>query len=750
MDVTSLRLLVEEVITKKNSVHPLRADYGISPNALCPGKSTRTLEMPIDPSSPLARTCNICAILVHRNHLPQHEALHSATTENGLRLLDLQSLAGGYFCDLCGIAFRSRDNLYAHWRSSCAEIMANIEPGLELYLSDLELKAMVLDLLWRLRTVSRQAPLIAKKDSLEEMIPSEDCETTRDRSSHSSSLRTPESGKEPVLSSGDDEGKAIVYMDDYMNPADTVVDVDGELVNVISVDRGKWSIPENGKPLQCPDCFRQFANAGRLERHIAGFHSHYGAFKCPLCGHSFKYDYNLLYHYRHSCAYTKLLVGADVRKLLDAASLRKLVSHIKQSDPRLRPGRARLVNIKRRPSLRAVPRNIRALNTNTSNGTQKHLNEGIRCPVCGVVFYGQKSLDKHIGTVHLLNLNFLEKAITRENASPRSTCEATEARNVSLTSASKLPSEHDSTEEEDKPPVLEVEGPGEVPAAPTRCVDVNGEDIHDFDAEQLSELDVMFQKGELSVGDLVITSEDVQYRVSVGTHHGSQIVLERISPSDALRKKENVLIKPMVEDVSDRMPSLNSSHKVEIPDANLSKHRTRQLRDESERGEVVLEYAEEERSPLYVDQENVEGQYEAGQLHCEMDDSEEHDKRPIILLATEGEHFLEYFDDETSQCDGFVQYINDENGHHIIEFIEDGADIVQYLNTGDADDSEVMALLKSQTSSSAGSRISSPKLIISDTHESEGMLYIMFVIVRFSLDSFLFMSLFRTTTRLLF
>ncbi|KAK5966341.1 hypothetical protein GCK32_014122 [Trichostrongylus colubriformis] len=77
----------------------------------------------------------------------------------------MQSPVGGYFCDLCGVAFRNRDNLFAHWRSSCPKIMANLEPGSELYLSDSELKAMVLNLLWRLKRVSRQSPLRALRTS---------------------------------------------------------------------------------------------------------------------------------------------------------------------------------------------------------------------------------------------------------------------------------------------------------------------------------------------------------------------------------------------------------------------------------------------------------------------------------------------------------------------------------------------------------------------------------------------------------
>lgn len=40
----------------------------------------------------------------------------------------------------------------------------------------------------------------------------------------------------------------------------------------------------------------------------------------------------------------------------------------------------------------------------------------------------------------------------------------------------------------------------------TKCVDVNGEEIPDFDAEQLSEMDLMLYTGQLTLGDLVITS----------------------------------------------------------------------------------------------------------------------------------------------------------------------------------------------------------------------------------------------------
>ncbi|KAJ1353234.1 hypothetical protein KIN20_009828 [Parelaphostrongylus tenuis] len=106
------------------------------------------------------------------------------------------------------------------------------------------------------------------------------------------------------------------------------------------------------------------------------------------------------------------------------------------------------------------------------------------------------------------------------------------------------------------------------PAAPIRIVDVIGIDIADFDAEELCELDAMFQNWQLSVRDLVVTSR--------------------------------------------------------IRDTNLSKHKKLRLHDESERSNVVLECVKEERSPIYVNQENVEVQYESDQLQYEMADYKEH------------------------------------------------------------------------------------------------------------------------------
>ncbi|KAE9412899.1 hypothetical protein Angca_001871, partial [Angiostrongylus cantonensis] len=580
---------------------------------------------------PLARSCTICGILVHRNHHPQHEALHSATTETGLRLLDRQSPSGGYFCDLCGVAFRSRENLYSHWRSSCVEIMANIEPGSELFLSDLELKAMVLDLLWRLRRVARQTPLRAIRTS--SFISQS---TVVNFVFNSYTFRKRMCGRNGAINKS---WNSELYFSFVSSNAISKICIclPPTILSEVEYMAHASSIDQH-RDLCLLELYILWIICGRLERHIAGFHSYYGPFRCVLCGHRFKYEYNLLFHYRHSCAYTKLLVGADVRKVLDAASLRKLVSHIKQSDPQLRPGCSRLINIKRRPSLRAVPRNIRSVNTNVAKVKQKHrLNEGTKCPVCA----------------------------------PKLACSASEAENeysrsVFSNHPSKLPTEHDSAEEE-APPVLEVEGPSEVPVPPPRCVDVNGEEIHDFDAEQLSELDLMLHTGQLSLGDL----EDVEYRIAAGTRHGSQIILEK-----------------------SKSPC---TFEDQVPDTNSLNQETHQLQDELRNNDGVLEYVEVGGSPQYLDQEDAEVQYESDQLmQYEIHDSVGHDRRRIVRLSDDGQHLLEYLDDENFQCDGFVEYVDDENGHQVIEFIENGSDVVQYLIAENVSDSEVIALLKSQ------------------------------------------------------
>ena len=54
---------------------------------------------------------------------------------------------------------------------------------------------------------------------------------------------------------------------------------------------------------------------------MAGYHASTGTHHCGLCGNRFKYDYNLLYHYRRSCPYTKTYIDRDVREQVGGAGL---------------------------------------------------------------------------------------------------------------------------------------------------------------------------------------------------------------------------------------------------------------------------------------------------------------------------------------------------------------------------------------------------------------------------------------------
>jgi hypothetical protein len=87
-------------------------------------------------------TCQACAVNVLAAHMPKHLSVHNGTSH-----ADQPSVAGGYFCDLCGLIFRQKPNLYKHWRTNCSEIMANLPEDADLTMDDDSLREMVEDLL---------------------------------------------------------------------------------------------------------------------------------------------------------------------------------------------------------------------------------------------------------------------------------------------------------------------------------------------------------------------------------------------------------------------------------------------------------------------------------------------------------------------------------------------------------------------------------------------------------------------------
>jgi len=52
----------------------------------------------------------------------------------------------------------------------------------------------------------------------------------------------------------------------------------------------------------------------RLERHLA-VHQCFGAYVCPLCGKTFKYEYNLFYHWRRTCRDLNEMMTVEERKV---------------------------------------------------------------------------------------------------------------------------------------------------------------------------------------------------------------------------------------------------------------------------------------------------------------------------------------------------------------------------------------------------------------------------------------------------
>ena len=65
---------------------------------------------------------------------------------------------------------------------------------------------------------------------------------------------------------------------------------------------------------KCQECDQTFTNMARLERHLA-VHQCFGAYVCPLCGKTFKYEYNLFYHWRRTCRDLNEMMTVEERKV---------------------------------------------------------------------------------------------------------------------------------------------------------------------------------------------------------------------------------------------------------------------------------------------------------------------------------------------------------------------------------------------------------------------------------------------------
>uniref|UniRef100_A0A0N5AJR1 C2H2-type domain-containing protein n=1 Tax=Syphacia muris TaxID=451379 RepID=A0A0N5AJR1_9BILA len=455
MDVNALRQLVDDVALKKSEIGQI--EIGINRNFLFGTSPYARLEMPASVGC-RGTTCRICGIVVPSVHIHRHIALH-----RGESVVDNRNVSGGFFCDLCGSMFRQQINLIRHWRTNCPEIQANLPEDQDITMDDDGLKRMVT------RLVKRSPEDIEGNHIPLEPVPPQLTGNSVEQSNVKTSsakiaevsgnaISNPPSGSNqdgtatvPVEAQvlterggasliNDErnrlesfEGKwvdeqGIVFADEFVNEDESLM-LDNDGLSAPH-NRAKWSL--SGGPVQCPECFRSFANSGRLERHLAGFHASFGSHHCILCGNRFKYDYNLLYHYRRSCPYTRAFIDHDVREQIDAMNLRKIVRSLSQKEVNLMPHIVAKNRLPFRDPVDVIGSRRQLLRYPTpTNQPPPHLlvprpglGRGKSCPVCSVIFYGNIAIERHLKAAHpveyedwnlqgLLDSSYLEEGSSR-------------------------------------------------------------------------------------------------------------------------------------------------------------------------------------------------------------------------------------------------------------------------------------------------------------------------------------------------
>ncbi|VDM43286.1 unnamed protein product, partial [Toxocara canis] len=429
MDVGALRQVVEEVAQKKADIGPI--DIGINRRVLYATTPLDKLELPTTISGRRGNACRCCGVMILPTHMPRHLDLH-----RGEGMIDERAAFGGYCCDLCGLLFRQHSNLIKHWRTGCPEIQANIPEDEEIVLDDDGLKRMVMRLMKRPVTQEALVEAIRECDiALSRALTQKGISLFCVNSSISfqtggRGMQQASSGSGNMIARArdaaakeDDEffggieerwavEPGVVYADDYTEEEEVAMMGDEGAFGSSSLggtaNRNKWSM--TGGPVQCPECFRTFANSGRLERHMAGFHASFGTHHCILCGNRFKYDYNLLYHYRRSCPYTKAFIDRDMREQLDATNLRKLVRTLSQKDLQLAPSLLPPMRLPRRDPADAIGCRRQMLRYPTPVNQpppqllvpRPGLQDAKSCPVCSVIFYGSAVVERHMKAAHPL------------------------------------------------------------------------------------------------------------------------------------------------------------------------------------------------------------------------------------------------------------------------------------------------------------------------------------------------------------
>ncbi|OZC08316.1 zinc finger, C2H2 type, partial [Onchocerca flexuosa] len=361
MDVNVLRSMVLKFARKKaDEAPPPVMKIGINPNLLFRSDSFGLIDMqaPLNTQSSVYSgvPCKQCGVKISNSVIQWHIAMH-----RGIIPVDARSGSGEHFCSLCGQIFRQHYSLIKHWRSSCNEIQARLSDARDISMDDETLKDMVADIMHELgEEYSQRFGGISQED----------------------------------------DGEVISSQDLFLSADKDKVTGDAASPNEPNPVRTKWSSTHG--MVQCSVCSRTFVNMARLERHIAGFHATTGSHPCVLCGNRFKYDYNLLSHYRRSCPYTKLYIDSEKREQFDALALRRAVRALAQRNLQLSSAQKKMIANKREildNSVVSVP-HFRARPPFELMVMRPDLPNGKSCPVCGVVFYGERAVERHIKAVH--------------------------------------------------------------------------------------------------------------------------------------------------------------------------------------------------------------------------------------------------------------------------------------------------------------------------------------------------------------
>ncbi|CAG9533420.1 unnamed protein product [Cercopithifilaria johnstoni] len=475
MDVNILRSMVLKFARKKaDEAPPPVMKIGINPNLLFRSDTFGLIDMqaPLNTQNNVCSgiPCRQCGVKISNSVIQWHIAMH-----RGIIPVDARSGGGEHFCSLCGQIFRQHYSLIKHWRSSCNEIQSRLSDTRDLSMDDETLKDMVTDIMRELgEEYSQRFGGISQEGG--DVVSSQDLFLSADKDKDLSVVDYRQDGLTGRFLSHE----MLTHLDAGDEPE--IVDTEGHSVSWSYLDqvtgdagpnepnpvRTKWSSTHG--MVQCSVCSRTFVNMARLERHIAGFHATTGSHPCVLCGNRFKYDYNLLSHYRRSCPYTKLYIDSEKREQFDALTLRRAVRALAQRNLQLSSAQKKMIANKREvldSSVVSIP-HFRTRPPFELMVMRPDLPNGKSCPVCGVVFYGGRAVERHVKAVHPSEVRHYFLSDTRKETetavSGRQRCAETADRSGNTLKQT------DDTDNVEPPPTLAPEVPIQEPVVATEPV----------------------------------------------------------------------------------------------------------------------------------------------------------------------------------------------------------------------------------------------------------------------------------------